>query len=51
MGEVYNTSAPYVADYQKYVTALFNYPMFFNLHSVFGQVNSMYEIRVLYDQE
>jgi alpha-amylase len=36
MGEVYNTSAPYVADYQNYVTALFNYPMFFNLHSVYG---------------
>lgn len=49
MGEVYNTSASYVADYQNYVTALFNYPMFFTLHDVYGVGNSMFGIRVLYD--
>ena len=49
MGEVFNGSVPYVSDYQNYVSALFNYPMFFTLHDVYGSGNSMFSIRTLYD--
>lgn len=51
MGENFNGNVSYVADYQNYVSALFNYPMFFTLHDVYGSGNSMYSIRSLYDQE
>lgn len=51
MGEVFNGDAGYVGDYQNHVTALFNYPMFFTLHDVYGSGNSMYSIRTLYNLE
>lgn len=36
MGEVFNGDIGFVADYQNHVEGLFNYPMFFTLHNVFG---------------
>lgn len=36
MGEVFNGDIGFVADYQNHVEGLFNYPMFFTLHDVFG---------------
>ncbi len=51
MGEVFNGSISYVSDYQNHVDALFNYPMFFTLHSVYGDGQSMYQIRTIYEQE
>ena len=51
MGEVFNGDVGYVADYQHHVTALFNYPMFFTLHDVFGSGHSMYGIRSQYEAE
>jgi len=51
MGEVFNGSVPYVADYQNHLSALFNYPMFFALHDVYGSGNSMFSIRSLYAEE
>mgnify|MGYP001027079231 CR=1 FL=1 len=51
MGEVFNGSISYVADYQNHVEGLFNYPMFFTLHNVYGDGASMYNIRVTYNSE
>lgn len=51
MGEVFNGDIGYVADYQNHVTAVFNYPMFFTLHDVFGSGQSMYTIRTQYAAE
>ena len=36
MGECFNGDPEYVGDYQNYVTALFNYPMFFSIRDVYG---------------
>ena len=36
MGECFNGDIGFVADYQNYVTALFNYPMFFAIRDVYG---------------
>lgn len=49
MGEVFNGDIGFVADYQRHVDALFNYPMFFTLHNVYGSGQSMYQIRTTYD--
>ena len=49
MGEVFNGDPNYVGDYQNYVTALFNYPMFFSIRDVFGAGNSMYSLRTTYE--
>lgn len=35
MGEVFNGNDAYVGDYQKHVTGLFNYPMYFTIRDVF----------------
>ena len=35
MGEVFNGNDAYVGDYQKYVTGLFNYPMYYTIRDVF----------------
>ena len=35
MGEVFNSIDAYVGDYQKYVTGLFNYPMYYTIRDVF----------------
>lgn len=48
MGEVFNGDIGFVADYQKHVDGLFNYPMFFTLHNVYGSGSSMYDIRTTY---
>ena len=49
MGEVFNGDPNYVGDYQNYVTALFNYPMFFTIKDVFGAGKSMFLIRQTYN--
>ena len=36
MGEAFNGDVGYVSDYQNHVSALFNYPMFFTLHDIYG---------------
>jgi alpha-amylase len=48
VGEVFNGDIGYVADYQNHVASLFNYPMFYTLHDVFGSGQSMYKIRDTY---
>lgn len=49
MGEVFNGDPNYVGDYQNYVTALFNYPVFFSVRDVFGGSQSMYNLRTRYE--
>ena len=51
MGECFNGNVQYVADYQNYVTALFNYPMYYTIKDVFGSHASMYNIRTRYNTE
>lgn len=51
MGEAFNGDAYYVADYQNYLTATFNYPMFFTARDVFGSGSSMYQLRSQYETE
>lgn len=41
MGEVFNGYDSYVADYQNYVTALFNYPMYYSIRDVWMYGRSM----------
>lgn len=36
MGECFNGDIDFVGSYQGSVEALFNYPMFFTIHDVFG---------------
>jgi len=51
MGECFNGDVDFVAGYQGHVEGLFNYPMYFTLHDVFGSGQSMYNIRTRYDHE
>ena len=51
MGECFNGDVCFVADYQNYVTGLFNYPMYFTIQDVFGRGESMYNIRNRYSEE
>ena len=41
IGEVYSNNVGYVADYQKYVGSLFNFPLYFTLLDVFTRSMSM----------
>ena len=51
MGENFNGDPAYVGPYQDYLTALFNYPMFYTISDVFGSHKSMYGIRNRYNEE
>ena len=51
MGECFNGDPAYVGPYQNYITALFNYPMYYTIGDVFGASKSMYNIRNRYDVE
>lgn len=51
MGECFNGDPAYVGPYQNYVTALFNYPMYYTIRDVWQSGKSMYEIRTRYDTE
>jgi len=51
MGECFNGDVDFVAGYQGHIEGLFNYPMYFTLHDVFGSGQSMYNIRDRYDHE
>lgn len=42
MGECFNGNPAYVGPYQNYITALFNYPMYYTIKNVFGSHQSMY---------
>jgi glycosidase len=44
MGEAFNGNDKYVGDYQNYITALFNYPMYYTIKDVFGSQRSMRSI-------
>lgn len=48
MGECFNGDPGFVGDYQNYVTAVFNYPMFFTIRDVYGGGQSMYQLRTRY---
>ncbi len=43
IGEIFDGRTGYVADYQNYIDATLNYPLYFAIKSVFGQEHSMYE--------
>jgi len=51
MGEAFNGDIDYVADYQNYLTATFNYPMFFTARDVYGNGSSMFNMRNIYTNE
>ena len=51
MGECFNNSPSYVGPYQNYLTAVFNYPMYYTISNVFGSHQSMYNIRTQYNAE
>jgi alpha-amylase len=51
MGECFNGNPAYVGPYQNYLTALFNYPMYYTIKNVFGSHQSMYQIRTQYATE
>ena len=45
IGEVFHGKPSYVASYQGAVSALFNYPMYYQLNRAFKERKSMYKIR------
>lgn len=51
MGECFNGDPAYVGPYQNYVTALFNYPMYYTINDVFGSGQFMGNIKTRYDAE
>ena len=44
IGEIFDGRTGYVSDYQNYIDATLNYPMYFAIKSVFGQEHSMFEL-------
>lgn len=51
MGECFSGNPQYVGPYQGYVTALFNYPMYYTIDVVFGNGSDMGKIKSRYDDE
>lgn len=51
MGECFNGDPAYVGPYQDYVTALFNYPMYYTISDVFGNAQNMIKITNRYNAE
>lgn len=51
MGECFNGFTDYVADYQNYVTGLFNYPMYYSIRDAFMYKKSMYVIKQRWEEE
>lgn len=51
MGECFNGDPAYVGPYQNYITALFNYPMYYTIQDVFGSGKTMAGIKTRYDAE
>lgn len=49
MGEAFNGDDNYVGDYQKYVSALFNYPMYFTIKDVWMYGKTMWNIHNRWD--
>jgi alpha-amylase len=43
IGEIFDGRTNYVSDYQNYIDATLNYPLYFSIKSVFGQEHSMFE--------
>ena len=43
IGEIFDGRTNYVADYQNYIDATLNYPLYFSIRSVFASQNSMNE--------
>lgn len=50
MGECFNGNSDYVGPYQNYLSALFNYPMYYSIKDVFMYGQSMYSIRNRYSE-
>jgi alpha-amylase len=51
MGECFNGDPSYVGDYQKYVTGLFNYPMYYTINDVWKSGKSMKNIQSRFSAE
>lgn len=51
MGECFNGNSGYVGDYQHYVSALFNYPMYYSIKDVWMYGKSMYTLKNRYNEE
>jgi alpha-amylase len=51
MGEAFNGDPAYVGPYQDYITALFNYPMYYTISDVFGSGQHMMKITNRYNVE
>ena len=51
MGEAFNGDPRYVGDYQNYLTAVFNYPMYYTINNIWMNQQSMYQIRDRYNEE
>lgn len=49
MGEVFNGNDGYVGDYQNYVSALFNYPMYYTIKDVWMYGKTMRTIADRWD--
>lgn len=51
IGEVYHGDPAYVGDYTNYLDAVLDFPMYYTIKNVFGQDQSMYQIRDRYAQD
>ncbi|GCE24468.1 alpha-amylase family glycosyl hydrolase [Dictyobacter kobayashii] len=51
MGEVFNGDPAYVGDYTHYLDAVLDYPMYYTIHDVFGQNQSMQNIHNRYSSD
>nr|AIG55673.1 secreted protein [Thraustotheca clavata] len=51
VGEVFNGDPAYVGPYQKYLTSVFNYPMYFTIADVFGSGMDMSNLQNRYNAE
>jgi alpha-amylase len=51
MGENFNGFSDYVGDYQNYIDALFNYPMYFSIRDAFQHGKSMRVIEDRWNEE
>jgi len=51
MGEAFNGDPAYVGPYQNYITALFNYPMYYSISDVFGNGQHMMKLTNRYNAE
>lgn len=51
LGEVYHGDPAYVADYSNYLDGVLDFPMYYTIKDVFGQDQSMYQIRERFNED